>query len=62
MLCPVDLARCDRTQCRSGHCQRADAARLLVCSECGAIDEHAVAGVCVACLAVFAADPTVEER
>ncbi len=62
MLCPVDLAACDRLQCRGGHCRRADVACLVICSECGAVEERVVAGVCVGCLAVFAAAQTVEER
>ncbi len=62
MLCPVDLAACDRPQCRGGHCQRADGVRLAVCSECGAVEERLLAGVCIACLALFAPVTAAEER
>ena len=55
MLCPVDLAPCERPECRGGQCARADAAPLAMCWECGCLDESGiVAGVCVACAAAYA--------
>ena len=51
-LCPVDLAGCDRPECRGGHCELADDAKpLTLCWECGFVEAHGiVAGICVACL------------
>ena len=58
MLCLVDLAVCDRPECRSGVCERADDAMLAICWECGAVESKGVvAGICVACVA-SAAPPT----
>ncbi len=58
MLCPVDLAACDRPECRSGVCERADDAALTICWSCGAVEsEGVVAGICVACVASAAPAP-----
>lgn len=62
MLCPVDLDACDHPDCRSGHCDRADAACLSVCWACGAVDRHVVDGLCVTCLSVFTAPRSDTER
>jgi len=52
MLCPVDLAICDRPDCRSGVCERTNDATLAVCWVCGGVEsEGVVAGICVACVA-----------
>jgi hypothetical protein len=61
MLCPVDLAACDHHDCRSGVCERTDAACVTVCWACGAVDEHVVDGFCVTCLSVFAAPRAAEK-
>lgn len=54
MLCPVDLAVCERAGCRGGQCELADTAPLAVCWECGTIEAQGiVAGVCIACIAEF---------
>ena len=52
VLCPVDLARCARTECQAGRCGRVDAATLSLCWECGAIEAQGiVADMCIACVA-----------
>ncbi|HET7097072.1 MAG TPA: hypothetical protein VFJ68_06745 [Casimicrobiaceae bacterium] len=60
-LCPIDLAICERAGCQRDVCELADAAPLLVCWECGAIEaETQAAGACVSCLRIYVPDPATE--
>ena len=61
LLCPVDLAVCDRPGCAGGRCEMAAEPRLTVCWECGEVVSHGVvAGICVACVRVYAATDRLE--
>ena len=60
-LCPIDLAMCERTDCRRDRCELAAAAPLLVCWDCGAVEaEASAAGTCVSCLRICVPDLATE--
>ena len=61
LMCPVDLAVCERAGC-SGHlCEMAGVSPLLLCWECGAVEGRAHgAEVCVVCLHLYRPTPTAE--
>jgi hypothetical protein len=61
-LCPVDLAACDRAYCCGGHCELAESRHLVVCWECGKLEENGIVhGICVECVTVTAAPAHAEE-
>jgi hypothetical protein len=50
-ICPIDLATCQRPECRGGWCAGADMAILVLCWRCGSLDaEHRRVGDCTQCL------------
>ena len=60
-ICPVDLALCQRAECRHGHCERADALPLRVCWDCGALEAaRANSDLCLGCIRIYVPRPATE--
>ena len=57
LVCPSDLAWCNRQECRSGICELTAEPPFVPCAACGVLVVRAVAnGFCVECIAVEAID------
>ena len=54
IICPADLQRCQRTECRHGRCALSERHPLVECTDCGALLLIPVAyGICIECIKTY---------
>ena len=54
IVCPADLKRCQRAECRHGRCALSGAQPLVECADCGVLVMVPVRyGRCVECIRIY---------